>query len=442
MRILLANYRYFVSGGPERYMFNVADALTDRGHHVVPFSIRYARNRPSPYAGYFAEPLGGETEVTFREHRQTPRTIVRTATRLFYAPDVERAASRLIADTRPDVAYVLHYLRKLSPSLLVALKRAGLPIVVRLSDYAMLCPQAHFVRAGAPCELCSGGNLLPSVRHGCVQGSVAISAMQAAATWFHRMRGYFDLIDAFVLPSHFLLDRMLSAGFDAARLRLVPTFVDSRTFSPPPSFSKDDYVVYAGRLDPLKGVDVLLRGFSRHVEERPTADVRLKIAGAGDVEYEGSLRALARGLGIAERVDFLGFLDGPALVDLVGRARVAVVPSVWYENMPNSLLEAYASGTGVLASDLGSLPECVEPGRSGYLFRPGDPFSLANALARVLDEPGKDVALGRCGRALAETTYAPDAHIDALERLFLEVRLSCRSPGQTVDPSWTRKQGR
>ena len=171
MRILLANYRYFVSGGPERYMFNVTDALVARGHEVIPFSVKYARNKPTPYASYFVEPIGRDDEVTFREQRFALRTMWRMWVRLFYAPDVEHAVSRLLSDTRPQVAYVLHYLRKLSPSLLVGLKKAGLPIVIRVSDYAMLCPQSHCLRNGLPCELCVRGDLLPSVRYRCVQHS-------------------------------------------------------------------------------------------------------------------------------------------------------------------------------------------------------------------------------------------------------------------------------
>ena len=66
MRIILANYRYFISGGPERYMFNVADVLTTHGHDVVPFSIQYQRNQPTPYSRYFVQPLGGEGEVDSR----------------------------------------------------------------------------------------------------------------------------------------------------------------------------------------------------------------------------------------------------------------------------------------------------------------------------------------------------------------------------------------
>jgi hypothetical protein len=122
MKILLANYRYFVSGGPERYMFNVSDALTTRGHEIIPFSIRYKQNHPTPYSKYFVEPLGEEDQIYFRDNPFILKTLYRTTSRFFYAKDVERAVGTLIQDTKPDIAYVLHCLHELSTSLLVGLK--------------------------------------------------------------------------------------------------------------------------------------------------------------------------------------------------------------------------------------------------------------------------------------------------------------------------------
>jgi len=134
MKIVLANYRYFISGGPERYMFNVSNALSACGHETIPFSIHYTKNQPSLYSEYFVEPLGNRDEVKLREQRFNAKTLWRTLIRLFYAKDVENAIKRLVSETQPEVAYVLHYLRKLSPSLLVGLKKANIPIVVRISN--------------------------------------------------------------------------------------------------------------------------------------------------------------------------------------------------------------------------------------------------------------------------------------------------------------------
>jgi len=421
MRILLTNYRYFVSGGPERYMFNVTDALTARGHEVIPFSVRYTRNRPTPYSMYFVKPLGSEDEVFFREQRFTPPTLWRSISRLFYAVDVEKAVTHVAAEYQPQIAYVLHYLRKLSPSLLVGLKKAGLPIVVRLSDYAMLCSQAHCLRNGVPCELCVRGNLWPSIRYRCVQSSLAASVLNALATWYHRFRHYFDLIDVFVTTNQFMYRMMVSAGFPERRLQCIPTFVDGETFRPNPGFAKDDYIVYAGRLEAIKGIHILLDALALLRRTRPALSLHVKAAGSGDERYSVLLKQNVQRAGLQDMVEFVDELNANELSNLLSKAQLFVVPSLWYENLPNVILESYACGTPVLASDLGSLTECVEDGETGYLFRPGDAGSLAERLEYCLDHPQQVACMAQKARQVAEEVYSPPRHVAMLEELFNEL---------------------
>lgn len=421
MKIFIANYRYFVSGGPERYMFNVMDGLAQRGHTLLPFSIRYTRNLPTPYAHYFVEPLGGPDEVTFDEHRPSLQTTWRTLVRLFYAPEVQRAVGRMVTETAPDVAYVLHYLRKLSPSLLVALKQAGLPIVVRLSDYGMLCPEQHCLRNGVACELCVGGNLLPSVRYGCVQGSRVASGLNALATWYHRWRRYFDLIDVFVTTTQFMYRKMVAAGVPEHRLRCIPTYVDKSAFKPTPDFVKEDYIAFVGRLERIKGVHVFVDALTLLRRTRPDLRVRVKLAGSGDAAYMAELQERVRAAGLEDTVEFVGEINAETLSRLLSRARFSVVPSTWYENLPNAALESYACGTPVIASDHGALTECVINGETGYRFPPGDAAMLAQRLAHCIEHPEELAAMARSARRVAETVYSADRHLTMLEGLFAEL---------------------
>src|SRR4051812_2192863 len=86
LKVLVINYRYFVSGGPERYLFNVTHLLEERGHEVVPFSVAYDQNDPTPFAKYFVSPIGASSEVYFREQRRDPRTLAKSLERSFYSP--------------------------------------------------------------------------------------------------------------------------------------------------------------------------------------------------------------------------------------------------------------------------------------------------------------------------------------------------------------------
>jgi len=425
MKIIFANYRYFVSGGPERYMFGVTDALNAHGHEIIPFSINYTKNQPSLYSEYFVDPLGNRDEVKFREQRFNTKTLWRTLIRLFYAKDIENAIKRLVSETQPEVAYVLHYLRKLSPSLLVGLKKANIPIVVRLSDYAMVCPQAHCLRLNCPCELCVKGSLWPSIRHNCVQDSLAASTLNALATWFHRARHYFDLIDVFVTTNHFMYQKMLDAGFSKSRLQCIPTFTDVEAFKPKPDSSKGKYILYAGRIEEIKGVHVLIDALGLLHKRRPSLEIQAKILGAGDRRYRNSLEKSIKQLGIENMIEFVGEVDLSKIAILLGKSFLSIVPSLWYENLPNSILESYACGTPVLASDIGSLRECVKNGETGFLFGPGDPVSLAQFLEYCFDHPDEIRIMGRHARRIAEQKYSPEKHISALENLF-EQLIECR----------------
>jgi glycosyltransferase involved in cell wall biosynthesis len=417
MRILLANYRYFVSGGPERYMFNVSRELTARGHDIIPFSIRYAQNLATRYEKYFVSPLGTADEVYFEQHRRSLPAAVKTVSRLFYSSEVENAVGKLADDTRPDVAYVLHYLRKLSPSLLAAIKKRTLPLVVRLSDYAMLCPQAHFLREEKPCTLCKDGGLLASVRHRCVKGSMTASLLNLIATWYHRFKGYFDLIDAYVCTNQFMYQMMLEAGVPESRLACIPTFTDTARFSPDAECAKGDYLIYSGRLSPVKGVHILIEAMAR-LKDMGFRDARLKIVGAGEPGYVRLCREKIEALGLASNVELLGNVPVDTLQALLRSALLSVVPSLWFENLPNVILESYASGTPVIASNVGSLSETVADDRTGYLFSPGDPADLAEKMKYSLSDGNRLRSMAVNARNEALQKYSPENHLTSLLDLF------------------------
>lgn len=414
MRILLVNYRYFVSGGPERYLFNIQHALEEKGHGVIPFSIRYSRNEPSAYSAYFASSLAGEDAVRFDDHAWTPRSFLKTLARSFYSPEVERSVARLIRDTKPDIAYVLHYLKKLSPAVLVGIKQAGVPIAVRISDFLMLCPQALFLRDGKPCELCLKGNLLPSVKYRCVKGSLGASLVSYLSTHYHRWRGYYDLIDRFVITNEFTLSKMIEAGWPREKLVHIPTFVSPQFFDVPAATdSAAPYILYVGHLEPHKGIDILLSAYAK-LKDPP----KLVLAASTDSAFAAEYRALAERLGIAANVDFRGFVATKDLAALYRGALFTVLPSICYENMPNAVIESMACGTPVLGSGHGSIGALIENGRTGRTFKPGDTDDLARLLQEMATAPGWCAQAGVAARECALQRFTADRHRNRLIDLF------------------------
>jgi len=416
-KILIVNYRYFLSGGPERYLFNLTNLLSDQGYDILPFSVNYSKNVDSPYSKYFVEPIAGRDEVYFDQHKRSFKGLSRTISRLFYSQEVERAICHLIDEEQPKIAYILHYLRKLSPALLIGLKKKGIPIVVRLSDYAMLCPQAHCLRDETPCTLCVKGDLFPSIRHKCIKGSLPASLLNALATWYHRVKCYFDLIDVFICTNQFMYRMMAEAGYPEKRLYCIPTFTDIDHFRPDDDYAKSGYVVYSGRLNHLKGLHVLLDAFA-YLIEKGINDVKLKIAGTGDKEYIKQCKEKVRGKGLELNVEFLGNIDSAQLPTLLSRAIFSVMPSLWFENLPNTILESYACGTPVVASDIGSLSDCVNNYHTGFLFKPGDSEDLAGKMEYCFSNSDLLKKMAVNARSEAEIKYSPSKHVNSLLHLF------------------------
>ncbi len=415
MKILLINYRYFVSGGPERYMFNVKEALEEEGHELIPFSIEYPNNVSSEYSKYFVAPLDASGSVYYEEHKFNLKTYYKTIERLFYSKDVERALIKLIEDTQPDVAYVLHYLRKLSPAVLAALKKKNIPMVVRLSDYQMVCPQTHCLRDNKACDICVGGSLYPSVKYKCVKGSGVASVLNLVSTKFHVMKGYFNYIDDFVLTNDFARNMMIKDGYQESRLNVIPTFVVEDGGAVVRS-EEGDYVTYVGRLDPTKGVDVAIKSFHKlHEDDR---NLKLLIIGEGQDEYVESLHRLAQQGDACDQIKFLGHMDKKEINSYLKYALLNVVTSRWYENLPNVILESYSFGTPVIASDIGSLPGSVITGVSGELFHVGDHEDLAEKIKGLLKDRTKLERMSVNCIELVRKQYSKSVHIDKLTSLF------------------------
>src|ERR1700737_1343960 len=137
MKIVLSNYRYFVSGGPERYMFSMQDVFKENGHEVFPFSVKSARNVPCEYEDRFFSPVADENSAYFSEYRKDPRTLLKVLSRQLYSLEAYFKARDFAEFCKPDLVYSLQYMSKMSPAVLDGFKSATLPVVLRVSDFSM-----------------------------------------------------------------------------------------------------------------------------------------------------------------------------------------------------------------------------------------------------------------------------------------------------------------
>ena len=410
MRILLVHYRYYHSAGPERYMFNIKRALEERGHEVIPFSVRSGKNEKTEYEKYFVPAIDGGDGFYYGSIKKTPRTVLRLLSRSIYSPEVKRALQKEIRDTKPDLVYVLHFVNKLSPSVIRGAKQMGLPVVVRLSDYFLLCPRFDFLRGKRICEDCLTKGYRCCIKNRCVKGSLFASAVRVLAMKIHAAMGVYDDVDAFVTPSRFLRDELARNGFSENRLHWIPTFsTGPRSVDNVPVGS---YGLYFGRIAAEKGVDAVVRAYERMPERQ--------VLFVGDDATEDAVRlkqyVAARGL---KNITFAGFRQGDELEDAIRSARFVLVPSIWYDNLPNTALEAFRNAKPVIASDIGSLTELVTDGENGYLFQPGNVDELVERIER-LDDDELVKRMGAKCLELSKDRFSEQRHCDELLSVFDE----------------------
>lgn len=402
MKIALVNYRYFISGGPERYYFNIKSILERNGHAVVPFSIKGPKNFESEYSRYFLESV--DDEEYFANTRKNMSTVLKSFTRMFWSREAARKFRRFLTDTQPDVVYIMQYHNKISPSIIYTARKMGIPVVHRISDFQYMCPNALFYndRTGV-CEDCLNGHRLSCVRNKCVHGSTVYSAIKAAAKGLHDAMGITRRIDAFVVPSSFTLGKLRQYGIPADKLHHIPTFFNTSATLPSPVY--EPYFLYVGRIEKQKGLATLVNAFAN-------TDMRLKIIGFSNDGYEDMLKASLEGR--RHNIEFLGRMTFDEIAPYLNSCIATIVPSEWYDNFPNAILESFAYSKPVIATDFGSLKELVENGRTGLTFPYADADALRRCARSLLDNPDEARRMGAEARARIDNKYSPDAHYKAL----------------------------
>lgn len=410
MNILLINYRYFLSGGPERYMFGVEKLLQDAGHKVVPFSFGYAQNKPTPYSKHFARPPMGSDSVLYKEARLSPLTKLKVLGKSLYNFEAARKLRKVIEEENIDVAYVLQAVNTLYPAIVDVCNDMNIPVVYRLSDFQFVCANYKLFRDNKICEDCVGGSYYRGLIHRCLKGSLAVSAARVASMYLDRLRGTRDKVELYVTPSRIVRDKMIEGGFEPWRVMHLSSFIDTREMAP--RFEPGDYVLYAGAIEPFKGVRTLIEAFAKLPKH-----ARLVIAGysLGDEEALLKEEVARRNL---TNITFQGFQAGDAYAELVRHARFVVAPTLWYENIPNAVLEAMAYGKPVVGSDLGGVAEIITHESDGLIVPPGDVDALADAMLSLIDDPARIEMLGKAARHKMDTVYAPKQHLDKLEAIF------------------------
>lgn len=369
MKILVVHNIYQIPGGEETTFYNEVENLRAHGHEVITYTRENAEVTSLGAVGRLTMPL----EMTWS--RRTYNDL-----------------RDLVRQHHPDIAHIHNTHFMISPAAVHACADAGVPVVVTLHNFRLICPAATLFRDGAVCEACVGRAVpLPGVVHGCFRSSRAHSALLTANIAFHNARHTWDRVAQFITPTAFVRQKMIAGGLPGSRITAKPHFL-------PKDPGHDDtprerFLLYVGRFTAEKGTGVLLDAW------RTLPDIPLKVVG------EGPLMAAAAAL-LADNpglpVTLLGRQPNAAVLDLMRRAHALVFPSEVYETFGIVIVEAFAVGTPVIASGHGAPAELIADGETGWHFAPGDPAALAATVRRAWDA---DVTHQRAAARTAYTTH-------------------------------------
>ena len=383
--------------------FDHAALMEEQGWNSGFFSMNHPKNFDTPWSQYFID------EIEFGHAYSTGQKLA-MASKVVYSLEAQKKLKRLLQDFPADVAHLHCIYHHLSPSIISTLRDAGVPVVMTAHDLKIACPAYKMLNDTGICERCKDGNLLNVVKHRCVRGSLAASAIVMVESSVHRMLNtYQGKLDKVVVPSRFFMEKFIEWSWPRDKFAYIPNYVDASRFAP--AYEVGDYFLYFGRLAPEKGVATLMRAAK-------VAGVKLKIAGTGPIEAE--LHALQAEL--AGDIEFLGYRSGAELHALIREARAVVLPSEWYENAPMSVLESFALGTPVVGARIGGIPEMVVEGETGWTFESRNTDDLAALLSRLVAMPAENIAqAGRAARNHVVHNFNRAGYLQATLAMYAEL---------------------
>lgn len=383
-------------GGAEVYVRRVSQGLEERGH-------------PNVTAALVTDPPSGDFG--------TIRTFVvpRTPFRQTLAEVTERSRVRSWLDevaelAKPDVIH-LHHFRTGFSVLGPWLSQRPEPIVFTVHDVELVCPIATLTLPDG--SLCPGGVLPRCQFTGCDVG-YGLPVNLAERYYFDRYLK--NRVQSYLCVSHATRRVIERHGYRPTEL-LRPMIPSPREPAPAPEGPLT--IGYLGRLDPQKGIEDLLRAFE--IVRRTHSDVRLRFGGGGPLKVPK-----------VEGVQVDGWVSDVS--SWLAQVHVLAVPSLGWENLGNSAIEALGHGVPVVVSDAGGLPETV--GEFGTVVPQRDPERLASSLLHIFADYDRARTTALAGREWVREEFSPERHLDSLLAIYDRGRGNrAATGGSTVRPA-------
>ena len=387
MKILMVNKFLYLHGGSETYILDIGKQLTKMGHEVQYFGMddkqRTVGNNTESYTTNMDFHAGGIQKISY-------------PFKILYSFEARKKIKVVLDDFVPDVVHLNNINFQITPSIIYEIRKWEkqtkhlVKIVYTAHDPQWVCPN-HMMMIPSTKELCfkcKNGKYGACAKNKCIHNSTVKSLLGTIEGYTYKALGTYRKVDTIICPSHFMKNTLSSNRDIAERLVVLHNYCDTKKI---PAIEKKDYVLFFGRYAEEKGIEVLISAC------RQLPEVNFIFAG------DGPLREKVEKVG---NIKNAGFLSGEKLRMVIAQAKFAVIPSIWYENCPFTVIEAQKFGTPVIGSNIGGIPELIDKEKTGELFEAGNTEALVAKIIELWNDDEK------CERYSEECLKK---HFDSLE---------------------------
>lgn len=409
MRILLVHKFWRKTGGAENYFQDTAAILRANGHEVKFFTTDF------PAANSSDVFVRDENVVFGAYENYLDGSILKKLTsvpEIIYSKKNKALFENLLDSFQPDIVHVFALFTTITPSILDACRERNIPAVMSCNDYKHICPNYRLFHNGKICEACKGNKFFNAALKNCCKHSLGVSVVSAVESYVHHFSGVVkNNISAFLFESKFMLEKTKEFWGDKYTYDFVGKPFDVKKFAP--SSQNKNYVLYAGRLSDEKGVDVLIKAMQYN------QDIPLVIAGSGSEEEK--LKQLASSLQLT-KISFKGNVQADEMKQLMSNCSFVVIPSVWYENFPYVLAEAYAYGKPVIGSNMGGIPEYIIESETGFIYNSYNEKELAEKIKQLFNDKEKTLIMGNNARVYAEAMFSTQSFFQNIMKIYTRIK--------------------
>lgn len=383
MKILIIHNYYLQPGGEDQVIEAERAMLEHFGHRVV----YYSRSN---------------SEISSWHSLQKARFALKD---IYWSKKTYLEIRQLIKKEKPDLAHIHNTFVTISPSAYSACYDENIPIVQTLHNYRLLCPTAVFYRNGEICEKCLENGRKAAVINRCWKNSFFLSYVLKKIVDKFLERGFiFEKVNQFIVLSEFSKAKYIQGGFPEKSLTVKPNFIE---FDPEVSDGKGEYALFIGGFHSYKGIKTLLEIWPKLKRKYP-----LKVIGDGSLRRE-----LEKGAD-GENVEFLGQKPLKEVMKYIKSSAFVIVPSECYENFPRVIVEAFACGVPVVASNVGAVTELVAHGKTGLIFKHKDANDFLAKIETLVEDRVLAQEMGKNARREYEEKFTMERNYKILMNIY------------------------